>query len=254
MRKALLLLGVLLPLTGCLDYDEVLTLKADGSGSIRVDFTVDLTFEGKLKTLMTPPDPDAKPGAPDDTDDPYKMMVSKQEILKYVQGVDGVTVKECTEEEKPAGSKKHHVHLEVDFKTLDALRKTNAFRDGAREITFEAKDDKVQAVYKVDAAKILGDLLPGPAPEDEQQKKMRKIVDEATIDAGARFTILFPAKPASTTGKADEKDDKTIRWEVPKKDEKAHAALAKDPIVMKAELAKKDGEKLLAPEKKKDEK
>ncbi|HZU99351.1 MAG TPA: hypothetical protein VFF73_21770 [Planctomycetota bacterium] len=251
MRKTLLLLGVLLPLSGCLDYEEILTLAADGSGSVKVDFTVDLAFEAKLKALMKSPEPEATPGAPDDVDDPYKMMVSKQEVLKYVQGVDGVTVKECTAEEPSPG--KHHVKLLVEFKSLDALRKTNAFRDGARELTFTAKDDKVEAVYKVDA-KILGSLLPGPAGEDEQEKKARKIVDEATLDAGAHFTVVFPAKPLSTTGKADEKEDKAAVWTVPKKDEKAHAALAKDPIVMKAELAKKDAAKFLAPEKKKDDK
>jgi hypothetical protein len=252
MRKALLVFSSLIFLTGCLDYDEILTLKSDGSGSVRVEFTVDLAFEAKLKKLMTPePAPGEKPPEQDDSDDAYKMMVSKQEILKYVQGVEGVTVKQIVVDEPSA--QKHHVKLEVEFKSLDALRKTNAFRDGARELTFEAKDDKVEAVYKVDA-KLLGSLLPGGEAGDDQEKKMRKIVDDATIEAGAKFTIVFPKKPASTTGKAVENDEKAAVWEVPKKDEKAHAALASEPFVMKATLAKKDAEGLVGPAKKKDDK
>src|SRR5271154_449751 len=184
MRKALVV-GALVFLSGCLDYDEVLSLAKDGSGTLRLDMTVDLAFSQKLRKLALPEGGDEK--AAEDADDPFKMLVTKEEILKNVQGVEGVTVKKCLVDEP--SPQKTHVKLEIEFKSLDALRKTTGF--SARELRFEEKDGNVEATYKIDARflKELG-LIAGPddpAPETDQDKKMRKIVDEATKDASARF-------------------------------------------------------------------
>ncbi len=245
MRKGRLALSALVFLSGCLDYDEVLTLAKDGSGTVRVDMVVDLAFSAKLHAITAPEGAEEK-GA-EDADDPYKMLVTKEEIKKQVQGVDGVTIKQCLVEE--TAPQKTHVKLEVEFKSLDALRKTTGFQ--ARELRFEEKDGNVEATYKIDARflKELG-LVVGPddpAPATDQEKKMRKVVDEATKEAGARFTVHFPEKPTKTTGKADENDEKAVRLEVPKKDAKAHAAVAKDPLVLQATLPRKDMDVLLKP-------
>ncbi len=242
MKKALVVASLVL-LSGCLDYDEVLTLAADGSGSVHVDFTVDLAFSEALRKLQVPPGEKA----PEDADDPYKMMVTKEEILKNVQGVPGVEVRPIKVEE-PAPNKTHVV-LDVDFKSLAALRKTTGFAN--RELAFEEKDGSVLATYKVDA-RFLKDLglltAPGdPEPTTDLEKKMRKTVEDATAGAKARFTVRFPAKPvAIVAGAAVSGDEKAVRVEVPANDPRAHAALAKDPIVSKATLAKKDAAGLLA--------
>src|SRR5437899_1311928 len=121
MRKIVALLAPLLLLGGCLDYDEVLTLAADGSGDVRIDFTVDLAFADKLRKLSVP----AGEKPPEDADDPWKMMVTKDELQKNFQGVDGVTVKQfLVEDVKPT---KTHVKLAIEFASLDALRKTKGF-------------------------------------------------------------------------------------------------------------------------------
>jgi hypothetical protein len=251
MRKAFVLLAPLLLLGGCLDYDEVVSIAADGSGSVRIDFTVDLAFAEKLRKLSVP----AGEKPPEDADDPYKMMVTKEEVLKNVQGVDGVTVKQILVEDLPPT--KTHVKLALEFASLDALRKTKGF--AYRELAFTEKDGAVAATYKVDV-RFLKELalLPdaeAPAPETDLEKKMGKTVDDATADAAARFTVHFPAKLDTTTGKKVEGDDKAARLEVAKKDAKAHAAVAKEPLVLEASFAKAGNEALLKkPESKKEEK
>lgn len=241
MRKALLLVASLLFLGGCLDYEEVISLAKDGSGVVRVDATVDLAFADKLMKLSVPEG--EKP--PEDADDPYKMLVSKEEILKNVQGVEGVTVKECLVEE--AGGTKKRIKLNFEFKSLDALRRTTGF--AYRELAFAEKDGAIEATYKVDA-RFLRDLgllsdADGKKGDDPVEKKMHKVIDDATAEAGARFTIHFPSKLTATTGKKAENDDKAASVEVPKKDAKAHAALVKEPVLLKATFAKADNEVLL---------
>lgn len=249
MRKALLVASLVF-LGGCLDYDEVLSLAQDGSGTLRVDMNVDLAFSEKLRALSVP----AGEKPPEDTDDPFKMMTAKEDILKQVQGVDGVTVKQCLVEDVKPSSR--HVKLLLEFKSLDALRKTHGF--SSRELVFAEKDGSVEATYKIDARflKELG-LLAGPddpPPTSDDEKKARKIVDDATANAGARFTVHFPAKPASTSGKPDANDERAVSLEVPKKDAKAHAALAKEPLVLTAVLPRKDLDVLLKPPAKEEKK
>lgn len=246
----ILLLVALLSLSGCLDYDEVLSIAADGSGSLRVDATVDLAFSEKLRGLSVP----AGEKAPEDADDPYKMLVTKEEVLKNVQGVDGVAVKQIVSED--AGGTKTHVKLVVEFKSLDALRKTTGFQ--YRELAFAEKDGAIAATYKIDARflKDLGLVFdPDSKADTELEKKMRKVVADATADASARFTVHYPAKLASTSGKRSETDANAATLEVAKKDAKAHAAIAKEPLALEATFPKAGNEALLKkPEPAKEEK
>ncbi len=241
MRKALLIASLVF-LGGCLDYEEVITLAADGSGSVRVDATVDLTFAEKLMALQVPPGEKA----PEDMDDPYKMMISKEEIAKNVQGVDGVTIKEIFVDDEKVGPKRK-IKLLIDFKTLDGLRKTTGFQ--YRELAFAEKNGDIEATYKIDARflKDLGLLFAGEDPKDatELEKKMRKVVEGATAEAGARFVIHLPAKPSATSGKRVEADANAVSLELAKKDAKAHAALVKEPLVLTATFPRKDCEVLL---------
>jgi hypothetical protein len=241
MRKAVLVASLVF-LGGCLDYDEVISLAADGSGSVQVNASVDLAFAEKLMALVVPPGEKA----PDDMDDPYKMMVSEVEIRKNVQGVEGVTLKQCLVEDVDKSETRKKIKLLFEFKTLDALRKTTGFQ--YRELTFVEKNGDIEATYKVDARflKDLGLIFEGAAKdENDLEKKMRKVVEEATLEAGARFTIHLPAKPSATSGKRVEADPNAVRLEVAKKDAKAHAALAKEPLLLTATFPGKDAAALL---------
>ena len=53
------LFALVVSLTGCLDYSEELVLKPDGSGSLSLDFTIDLSYlEEVSKALGEAPDED----------------------------------------------------------------------------------------------------------------------------------------------------------------------------------------------------
>ncbi|MEZ0227880.1 MAG: hypothetical protein ACAI25_04595 [Planctomycetota bacterium] len=241
MRNAALVATLVL-LSGCLDYDEVISLAADGSGSVQVNATVDLSFAEKLMALSVLPGEKAL----DDMDDPYKMMVSEVEIRKNVQGGEGITLKQCLVEELDKSETKKKIKLSFDFKTLDALRKTTGF--ASRELSFVEKDGDIEVTYKVDARflKDLGLIFDGARKDEtELEKKMRKVVEDATADAGARFTVHLPAKPSATNGKRVDADPNAVRIELAKKDAKAHAALAKEPLVLTATFPGKDASALL---------
>jgi hypothetical protein len=237
--KKILLFCALFALSGCLDYEEILTLAADGSGTLQVTATVDFAFSEKLLKLSVP----EGEKVPEDLDDPYKMLVTREELQKNVQGVEGVTVKQCTVDDV-AGTAQKRVKLLVEFKSLDALRRTNGFR--YRELSFAEKDGSIEATYKLDVRwlKEQGLLFDADSkPESDMDKKMRKTVEDATRDASARFIVRFPSKV--TAPKKLDSDDKAALLEVAKGDAKAHAAIAKDPLVLQATFEKKGNEALL---------
>jgi hypothetical protein len=79
---------------------------------------------------------------------------------------------------------------------------------------------------------------------------MQAIIDEARESSSARFTLKLPGKIATTTGKVSDTDEAAAKWEIPRKDAKAHEAVLKAPLAMKATIAKKDAAPLLEKEKK----
>src|SRR2546423_11198352 len=134
-RPCVLLLAIALPLAGCVEYDEVLTIAADGSGSMSVDLTLDLAFVEKLHKLAG--------DAETEDSDTYRVMVSKEEIQKQCRA-EGIAIKSIATDEP--GPKKTHVKLDFDFKSLAALRSIAGFSD--RELEFAIKDEQVDVTYR----------------------------------------------------------------------------------------------------------
>ncbi len=232
----------LVPLAGCLDYEETLSVAGDGSGTLSVDLKLDLTFMTEIQKLDPAPDSE-------DSGD-VKNFVTKDEILKDCN-VAGVKVDKCEVDED--GPHKTHVKLELAFKDLDSLRAVRSFSD--REIMVEDKraDASPAAdaiapsdfafVYRFSARSIFNLLRMGPDAGEkdeptEKDKKMREVLDGARKASSARFTLKMPGKLASTTG--DKLDDKSARWTIDKAHPKAQAALLTEPLRMEVVLAKKD--------------
>lgn len=228
-------LAVVLPLAGCLDYDEVLTVAPDSSGTFAVDLKLDLGFITEVKKI------DPQPESEDSGD--VKNFVTKEEILKDCE-VPGVTVKSCTVEE--LGPHKSHVKLELAFKDLDALRAVRFMSD--RDVLCEDKGgDSAVFVYRYNARSVLNML--GMVDSDEKdpntpkeqldkEQKIKAILDEARKSASARFLVKLPGKVLATNGTAE--GETAARWAIDKKNPKAQAALLTEPLRMDATLSKKD--------------
>jgi hypothetical protein len=222
--------AVLLALGGCIDGDETLTLAGDGSGTVKLDFTLDLSFVEKLKKL----EPDV--GGEDAED------LTKKIDKKMIQdSVTGPGVKVGTLDVEDAGPKKH-VKLELEFKDLEALRALSGFSD--RRLDFAESGDNVDVTYRFFATGLYGfagiGTEEGEAPATDTDKKMAAIVADATKAAGGRFTLVLPGKVLATSGKAVAGNEKAAFFEIPKNDPALQKKLKKEPFVMTAAIAKKD--------------
>ncbi len=223
-------LAATLAMSGCLDYDEVLTLAQDGSGSLKVDLTLDVAFVEKLKAL--------EPQQASEDSGDLRQFVSKDAIQRNCETKEG-KLKTCEVEEKGT---KTRVKLEFEFPNLEVLRSIQGFSD--RKLELVESGDQVEVVYRFDARSMLNALglvqnEGDPKPTTDLEKKMQAIIDEARESSSARFTLKLPGKIAATTGKKTE-DETGARWEIPRKDAKAHEAVLKGPLAMRATIAKKD--------------
>ncbi|HBP20571.1 MAG TPA: hypothetical protein DEA08_22625 [Planctomycetes bacterium] len=233
MRACLLAFLVLLvtSTTGCLDYREHLILKEDGSGSLQIDFLVDLGILNEIsKALGEKPDPAATQGP------------TKDEVLNGLE-VEGVEVKEIEIKQRETKSK---VHLLINFKSLEALNKIEGFGDDRRVDFYDNGDGQVRVVYSFDTRDQLpmeefGD--PG-VPEDQMDPIEKKIV---TLTKGARDKIKFrsrvtlPGPIGKSTGIKDPREPKENErvWLIDKeRDEKKHARLGKGKLRMQMIVAK----------------
>lgn len=225
---ALLLAIIILPLTGCLDYREHLVLKKDGSGTLRIDFVVDLGLMGEIsKALGEKPDPESMQGP------------TKAEILQGLE-VKGIKVNEL--EVKSKGNKSK-VHLLITFKTLKALSMIEGFGDD-RRIDFYEKDAKqAWVVYSFDTTDVIpieefsDDTPPRPGEKvDPVEKKILEITAKAKEKLKFRARVTLPGKIHRSNGRSDPKNprDEEQVWLVDKKrDPKRHKRLGKGKIRMR---------------------
>jgi hypothetical protein len=219
---------LLVPAAGCLDYEEVLSIASDGSGTVGIELNLDLSIVADLK--KSDPTPDSE-----DSGD-LSSLVSKDEIKKDLD-VPGITVKTLEVEDK--GSHKTHVKLAFQYKNLDALRSVRFFSD--REISVVDQGENVDFIYKYNARSILNMLGLDPAekpPADEHARKVHAALDEARKASSARFVLTMPGNLVATNG--EKTGDRTARFTVDKSKPEAQDRLLREPLKMVATVAKKD--------------
>jgi hypothetical protein len=223
LARIALALVLLAPLAGCIDDDERLSLERDGSGHLRVEATVDLSFLDQLRQAT---------GGDAEGDGAFKSLLDPEKIRKDCDA-KGVTVKTCEVEE--AGPKKTRLKLAIDFTDLEALRATRFMAD--REIELVEAGDDVELVYRFDPrrwGRLLGVETDGKPPRGDADKKARAAIEGARDAAGARFAIALPGKVAATNG--EKKGEAEVRWKLARSESKATF----EPLEMRAKLAKSD--------------
>lgn len=219
---ALPVLAFTTALTGCLDYREVLTLTADGSGTLQIDFVVDLGILGEISRLLG-----ENPG-PGDIAGP-----TREEMLAGMN-VEGLEVKALDVQEKGSKSK---VHALIAFKDLAALAKMEGFGEDRRVDFYDEGDGKVRVVYGFDTDEAIpleeiSDGAPAPGEElDPTEKKILAATERARDGLAFRARVILPGKVLRSNGKPVEGSPNESSWVVDKKtDPKRHAVLGKGRV------------------------
>lgn len=232
MSRTAIAVIVVLSLTGCLEHEEVLTLKSDGSGTLSIDETIDLSVEDELKKVVPELDPS----------DGLKLP-TKDEIKKSLTA-EGVEIRACDVETK---GKVTRLKAEIAFRDLAALRQLEGFSD--RRLDLLEKGDDVQVRYVLDGKKLVGmGLDTKEKGDDEVSKKIRATLDKAREKARVHLVLKLPEKPSELTGEAVAGDDKAVSiTALGKHGAKPH--LGAEDIVVGATLKRAALEKALAKEK-----
>jgi hypothetical protein len=214
-------------LSGCLDYRERLTLNEDGSGTLVIDFVVDLGLMNQVaQAFGDQPDPNATKGP------------TRDEILRGLK-VKGIHVDEEKLKVQHRGDKSK-VHIELSFDTLHALSLLQGFGDDRKVEFYDNGDGKVRVVYSFDTADVipLEELGEGPAPGeklDPVEAKILAITAKARAELRFMGRVILPGPILKSNGKQDKKKNPNASvWRIDRKsDPKRHANLGKGKIVMK---------------------
>lgn len=214
-------------LTGCLDYRERLTLNKDGSGSMVIDFVVDLGLMNDVaRAFGDEPDPNATKGP------------TKEEILKGLK-VKGIKVDEDRLNVQHKGDKSK-VHIELTFESLEALSQIEGFGDDRKVEFFDNGDGKVRVVYSFDTTDVipleeLGEEPPPGEKLDPTEKKILEITARARDELRFLGRVQLPGVILKSNGKIEKTPSPNARvWRIDKKaDPKLHAILGRGKIVMK---------------------
>ncbi|MEZ6184337.1 MAG: hypothetical protein R3F62_04905 [Planctomycetota bacterium] len=193
------LVALVLSLTGCLDYKEELTLKADGSGSLNLDFTIDLGYLEKVsKALGEAPNEEDFAGP------------TEEEIREGLE-VEGITIKEIKLETK---GRKTRVQINLDFANLEALNEIEGFGDDRRILFYDEGNGMVRVVYSFDTTDAIpADELDDEAPSDDPiETKIREITKEARAAMRFRARVVLPGAVKKSNGRRDAEDPNASLW------------------------------------------
>jgi hypothetical protein len=210
------LLSVLaLTAAGCVQVEQVLTLNADGSGSLAVTYAMLKEDIARMEEMSRQALGEGGPLEAADADDPAAMFDFNEDDIRedfkaYEQ--HGVTLQSVKTEEE-AGWKR--VHLVVDFKSLEGLTKTEFISD--RTVTL-AKEADGTYVFRQTASQ--------PAPEMPEGGPEAAAVEEAMAQMMKGFRAVMEVRtPGNIVDtNAGEVDDRSARWEFD---------LSKDPKALK---------------------
>ncbi|MCO5167513.1 MAG: hypothetical protein M9894_14295 [Planctomycetes bacterium] len=219
-RRGLVVLLPLVLLAGCLDYSEELTLNKDGSGRLKLDFTVDMSFMAEVsKAMGEEPSPEEMRGP------------TREEIMEGLN-VEGITVPELEVQDRGT---KTRVRMTLDFANLEALGRVEGFGDDRKIEFFDEGGGKVRVVYSVDTT----DLIPieemgDPAGEaDEVEKKIREVTTRARDAVRFRARVKLPGPLGRSNGRPVQDDPTASVWTIDKEREpEKHQRLGRGKVTM----------------------
>jgi len=216
---ALLLLP--LALAGCLDYAEEMRLNPDGSGTLRLDFTIDMDYMAQISHALGEEPNEEELRGP-----------TEEEIMEGLE-VEGIRVEDLEIEER---DRKSRVRLTIHFEDLEALNRIEGFGDD-RRIEFYDDDGKIRVVYGFDTK----DVLPAEDVDDEDieqatdpiERKILEITREARDAMKFRARIVMPGPVLMSNGARDRSDPNASIWRIDQEtDPEKHDRLGKGKIVM----------------------
>ncbi|MDJ0973400.1 MAG: hypothetical protein QNJ98_02995 [Planctomycetota bacterium] len=232
MRTPTLLLVLSLAslvLSGCLEADEKVTLKADGSGTIRGTYVADMPKFKELIDMAKMLAPQ-QPGAPE-LGDVLPNPFHRSWFERSAKGVKGLDITGGETQEK---NDKRTTTVEAAFTSLEAAAKGGAFFASSVTLKpYKPKSDKKGAARKpVTTGEGGGDGGDGDDGAD-RPKAWKLTLEEAYLQTMGGFepqqilpafeqqltgatikrTITFPAKVIETNGKLAE-DGLTVTWTV----------------------------------------
>ncbi|RMG07627.1 MAG: hypothetical protein D6731_23425 [Planctomycetota bacterium] len=215
-----------LTLSGCLDYREQIRLEPDGSGTMVVDFLVDLGLMNEVaKAFGDEPDPAAQKGP------------TREEILQGLK-VDGIRVDALDVRHKGDLTK---VHIELHFDSLEKLSLIQGFGDDRKMEFFDNGDGRVRVVYSFDTRDVIPLEELGEEPANGQEldpieKKVLEITARARQRLRFRARVEFPGPILKSNGGPDTRKPPSPNarvWRIDaKSDPRRHARLGRGKIVM----------------------
>lgn len=224
-------LAVLLPLTllaGCLDYSEELTLNKDGSGRLKLDFTVDMSYMAEVsKALGEEPSAEELRGP------------TREEILEGLS-VEGVTISDLEVQERGL---KTRVKMTVDFASLEVLGRVEGFGDDRKIEFYDEGNGKVRVVYSFDTTDLIpieevGEPGQG-AEEDPMEKKIREVTLRARDAVRFRARVKLPGALERSNGRPVRDDPAASTWTIDKEaDPERHQRLGRGKITMMLLIAR----------------
>lgn len=220
---SLLAVTLCLSASGCLDYAEMLTLNADGSGKLRIDFTLDMGYMEKIsKALGDEPHPDELRGP------------TREEVTEGLE-VEGITIDKVDIEHK---GRKSHVLVELSFADIAALRRIEGFGDDRKIEFFDEGDGQhARVVYSFDTT----DVIPVDEVSDEEaanatdptERKILEITREARDALRFRGRVVMPGPVVKSNGMPDRTDPRASVWTIDKQTSpEKHAQLGRGKIYM----------------------
>lgn len=220
--SGLVLLLPLVLLAGCLDYSEELTLNKDGSGRVKLDFTVDMTYMGEVsRALGEEPSAEEMRGP------------TREEIMEGLT-LEGITVSELEVQERGT---KTRVKMTVDFVSLEALSRVEGFGDDRKIEFFDEGDGKVRVVYTFDTTDLIPIEEVGEAGEGQEEDPVEKKIREVTLRArdAVRFRakVTLPGPLARSNGRPVRDEPASSMWVIDKEsDPEKHGRLGRGKVTM----------------------
>ncbi len=189
---------VALSFSACLDSKDEITLKKDGSGTIKSEYVVDLKKAAGLYQTV------ASFGmAPPEIPDPLPNAFCKGWVDHLANKVEGFEITKTSEATK---DKKRTNTIEAKFTTLEAAAKGGAFFTSIVELS---KTDEGWKLSLKDSLLTRDPAELGGIDPKQMLPMMENMLDTLSI----KRYLALPTEVVSTNGKKGE-DGKSVKWTV----------------------------------------
>ncbi len=218
---------------GCIKTDDKTTLAKDGSGTVDVTITIDMSKMKEMKDMfsaMMPQTPPAaepamegepamgEPAAPKKEDDGFSSQFSREEVEKDLKKYEGLELKDYKTETTDG---KQVVHMVIAFKSWESLCKSGATGNKAITLT-KGEDGNYTIVFDAmggqgPGAGGAGGADAGGADAGAMMEGMLPMLEGFMGGLEFKSAITVPGAIIETNGTKSE-DGATVSWSMAWKD------------------------------------